>query len=476
MFHWRKLLRRTQPRQLAGPGLEAASGRRFEGNWNTVAADPSLSNAVVRQRARYAVANDPYCNNGAAAWRDGLIGSGITPTSLVPDPAARETITDRWRRFVDIADIEGRTDLYGLQGISAHTLVIDGECLVYLVPGPELRLRIIPTDRLETSLSRSLSGGQIAAGVEFDSEGRRIAYHFRKDDMSLATVRVPASDICHVFRPDQPGLVRGISWFAPVLLTANELSQLLDAMLVGQKVSSMLMGFLYDQNNSGALPFEGTQTGSILQGGLEPATIKVLPQGWDIKLTSPQQVSTGIDLAKMNVRSIAAGLGLPDHLVSGDLSQANYSSLRAGLVQWKRRLEQVQFHVLAPQLLTPIWRRWLTLEVLSGRIDAPGFADDPESWLGVEWYPPPLDWVDPEKDAKAEVELIAAGLKSRRQAVAERGYSVETLDAEIAADREREATLGLQFEQPTNREVTRVLKHDDKGRILEFEKRSKRNA
>lgn len=37
---------------------------------------------------------------------------------------------------------------------------------------------------------------------------------------------------------------------------------------------------------------------------------------------------------------------------------------------------------------------------------------------------------------------------SRRQAVAERGYSVETLDAEIAADREREARLGLTFTAP----------------------------
>jgi hypothetical protein len=31
------------------------------------------------------------------------------------------------------------------------------------------------------------------------------------------------------------------------------------------------------------------------------------------------------------------------------------------------------------------------------------------------------------------------------QAVAERGYDIETLDAEIAADREREARLGLAF-------------------------------
>ena len=41
--------------------------------------------------------------------------------------------------------------------------------------------------------------------------------------------------------------------------------------------------------------------------------------------------------------------------------------------------------------------------------------------------------------------LIDAGLTSRRQVVAERGWSIEALDAEIAADRARESALGLNF-------------------------------
>jgi capsid protein len=42
-------------------------------------------------------------------------------------------------------------------------------------------------------------------------------------------------------------------------------------------------------------------------------------------------------------------------------------------------------------------------------------------------------------------EQIGAGLKSRTQALAERGYDAEQVDAEIAADREREQRLGLTF-------------------------------
>ncbi|MFD1703361.1 hypothetical protein ACFSCV_10135 [Methylopila henanensis] len=56
--------------------------------------------------------------------------------------------------------------------------------------------------------------------------------------------------------------------------------------------------------------------------------------------------------------------------------------------------------------------------------------------------------MDPQKAIEADVAEINAGLASRRQKVAERGWSVEELDAEIAADREREAALGLSFGAP----------------------------
>lgn len=66
---------------------------------------------------------------------------------------------------------------------------------------------------------------------------------------------------------------------------------------------------------------------------------------------------------------------------------------------------------------------------------------------------PAQPWVDPKKDAEALRELMDAGLMSRREAVAERGWSIEALDREIAADRAREAELGLAFgAKPSDKE------------------------
>ena len=80
-------------------------------------------------------------------------------------------------------------------------------------------------------------------------------------------------------------------------------------------------------------------------------------------------------------------------------------------------------------------------------LPARDFDRNPDAYLGCEWLPPKFDYVDPMKDVQAEIMAIGAGLKSRSQAISERGYDAEQVDAEIAADRERANGLGLSFGQ-----------------------------
>ena len=88
------------------------------------------------------------------------------------------------------------------------------------------------------------------------------------------------------------------------------------------------------------------------------------------------------------------------------------------------------------------------MAVLAGGIDLPGYATERRQYLACDWLPTKWDWIDPAKDASAEILQIEAGLKSRTQAIAERGYDAEQVDREIAAERKREAELGLDFRRP----------------------------
>jgi lambda family phage portal protein len=264
--------------------------------------------------------------------------------------------------------------------------------------------------------------------------------------MALDTVRVPASDLAHLFQALAPGQLRGITWLAPVLLRLHELDQYEDAALVKAKVAALFTGFIRDPDGTVAGLNGGGAVNGVLQVGMEPGSLIPLPPGADIQFSDPADPGDYGAYVKNHIRAIASGLGLPYELVSGDLEGVTYSSIRAGLVEFRRRIEQLQHTVIVFQFCRPVWERFVRLAVLSGALPARDFDRDPAPYLACDWLPPKWDWVDPAKDARAEIEQIRAGLKSRSQSIAERGYDIEEVDAAIAADRAREARLGLSFD------------------------------
>jgi lambda family phage portal protein len=384
------------------------------------------------QAARLLAARNPWAANGIAAWQTASVGYGITPSTR------NQTLADAWPAFVASADADGRTDFYGLQAQVVRAMVIDGESFIQIIEntdGP--KLRIIQGGLVDAIYSvDNTAGNRIEQGIEFNSDGQRVAYHLTQDNGSR--LRVPASQMVHVFRQDYPGQVRGVSWLAPIINTLKDHGALSEALLISAKISAMHAGFITDENGISGVPYEGQQTGNVLDAGLEPGVIKVLNPGQKITFNSPQQLQQSNEFAKMNLREMAAGLGLPEFLLSGDMSQANYSSLRSALVSFRQRVEQVQWHTIIPQLLNPVWNRFALHQALLGNINT-------DEIVTPEWLPPSMPHVDPAKDAEAVASQIASGLMSRRQAVAALGYDIEKLDREIAADLAREKSLGLQF-------------------------------
>ncbi len=428
----------------------AGGGRRASsfGSFGRVGPETLAAATSVRSRARHAYANQGYIKNAVDGMVAEIVGAGIEATSAHPDTALRPLIDSAFADPCDAIDAEGRTDLHGLTAAMVRAEIIDGEAFAVLEESPEgVRLRQIPCEFVDESMTRELpNGGYIAAGIEFDTWGRRQAYHVRPgrptDQFSghYAAIRVPASQMLHLFRPLGPGQVRGVSQLAPILLPAADLDALLDALLVGAKTAAMLAGFVTDQSQVGAVPFPEAQ-GAIADISLEPGVVRILPPGHDIKFTAPAQAAEGVAFAKLILGQLSAGLGVPQHLMDGDLRGANYSSLRAGLLPFRAKVEQYQYHALIPQVLDPIFKRVITHAVLSGRLDVPDLAPA----LKAEWLPPRPLQVDPAKDVAALKALLELGLTSRRQAVASLGWNVATLDSEIAADIARETELNLSF-------------------------------
>jgi lambda family phage portal protein len=416
--------------------------------------------ADMTARARYLIRNNGYAANAVECFAGNAVGSGLKPSSQIADAALKAQVHQLWRRWVDEADSEWLTDLYGLQRRAARELFIAGEVFIRIRSRyPEdglavpLQLQLLPAEMLPMDNRQLPNGNILRQGIEFDRIGRRVAYHFLRrhpgdvTEPGLAgeTTRVPAEDVIHVVDPVDAGQLRGVSRFAPALVKLFLLDQYDDAELDRKKVAAMFAGFVRRPAADFDSRLERDEQGEGLMP-LEPGQLQILGEGEDITFSQPADVGGNYEAFQYRtLLQVAAALGMPYAALSGDMVKANYSNTRAALIEFRRRIEAFQYSVLVYQLCRPVWRRWIAAAALSGALELPNFRARRREYEAVEWLTPRWEWVDPLKDIQAEIAAIEVGLKSRTQSIAERGYDAEALDAEIAQERRRAEELGLVF-------------------------------
>lgn len=478
-------LKRISRRMFGGSPLhEAAGGGRRSFAW--LPANPGAVAALMatqtelRTKSRDLVRRNAWANAALESYVANAIGTGIKPQSLVADAALRERIQMLWRDWTLDADASGLTDFYGLQALACRAMLEGGEALVRIrYRRPEdrlavaLQLQVLEPEHLPVTMNATAENGNvIRAGIEFDRLGRRVAYHLYRahpEDGALApmsgnggieTVRVDASEILHLFRPLRPGQIRGEPWLARALVKLNELDQYDDAELVRKKTAAMFAGFITRLAPEDNLMGEGvSDANGVALAGLEPGTLQILEPGEDVKFSQPADVGASYaDFLRMQFRAVAAAMGVTYEQLTGDLTQVNYSSIRAGLLEFRRRCEALQHGVLVHQLCRPIWQAFIEQAALEGALSLPGYARGGQAkrreYLAVKWIPQGWQWVDPKKEFDAMLTAIRSGLLSRSEAISSFGYDAEDVDREIAADNARADALGLVFESDPRHDLT----------------------
>ncbi|RXH41069.1 phage portal protein [Bradyrhizobium zhanjiangense] len=445
------IIRRSINR-LLGRNFDAAGG---SGRWPRSAALWAQNSAslaarkVMNPRISYLAHNSPAGASVVESWTNALCGDGPAVRSAHPDPEVRQRLEDSFAEWSLHAAIEGDGfDLSGMLETLTRSVVQAGEGLVHFVidDGAQLRLRLLNPDQLDSSktvpsLGMTGDGPNIVSGVEFNERGRRVGYWVLPDppDAPWASValpeRVDAADIAHCFVRKFPGQVRGISWLAPIATRLLELDQLEDAALMKAKVAALQTYFLTDANDvSGMFKPDEIE-------GFDPATVEVypgsvtaLPPG--VGITAPL-VGDMVQIAEVMrhmLRSIASGCGLTYERISSDLSQTNYSSARLGEGVFQRKVKAAQSSLLVAQFLLPVWRRFVMLEILSGRVSAPDFEANPLAYLNAKFLFPGMPPIDPLKQAKADALDLASRTKSRAEIVASNGRDISDVDSELEDD------------------------------------------
>lgn len=448
--------------------FDAARARRRLSQWKpssgSIRSLMSTDMALMLQRCRDVIRNNPYAAGALDIFAANVVGVGIKPSSLLTDdPALRDEVMQLWLRWTDECDADGLFDFYGMQALIARALFEAGEIFVRKRPrrvedglAAPLQLQLLESEMLDPAFNETLAGGgRIINGVEFDQIGRRVAYHFWRehpgDPLSARLsvgdrVRVPAASVIHVLRATRAGQVRGTPVVSPSVVKLWLLDQYDDAEIDRKKTAAMFAGFITSPTPDEVIEGDETQDSESDDpvATLEPALMQKLLPGEDIKFAEPAEVGGSYEAFQYrSLLSVFTGLGVPYTIGTGDLKRANYSSLRGALVEFRRRIAQIQHHVIVFQFCRPIWNEWLDAAVLSGALKLPGYVNEPHVYRAAKWIPPKFDWVDPLKDRKAEALAVQYGFKARSDVIEEEGYDPEETDRRIAADTQRAKELGI---------------------------------
>jgi lambda family phage portal protein len=325
----------------------AKPGRRTEG-W---VATGSGANAEIgpalgrlRDRSRDLVRNNPYAAKAVTALVSNMVGTGLMPRAVAEDAGVAARADRLWTAFAAAADADGLTDFAGLQALIARSLVESGEVLVRLLerrsedglPVP-LQLQVLEADHLDSLRTGALGdGGHILQGVEFDALGRRRAYWLfpahpgEARGGALVSSRIPARHVLHLFERLRPGQVRGVPWFAPAMLKLRDLDAYDEAELVRKKIEACFAAFVtgvQDEETLGRARIEpdGTRVETF-----EPGMIEYLEPGRDVRFAAPAASGGYAEYLRLQLHAVAAGVGLTYELMTGDLSQVNYSRSARG--------------------------------------------------------------------------------------------------------------------------------------------------
>lgn len=443
----------------------AGTGRRLKG-WNPPSTGPArvvAGTERIRNRARDSVRNDWAGESSVQKWTTSLVGIGVTPRW------ADDDINAAWAAWVPECDADGVLNAYALQALAVRSWFASGEVFLrrrprsLLIPlSAPVQVQLIESEYcplLDTSAWPGMGlGNTIRQGVERNNYGRRVAYWMYKEHpgenvlgspSAADLIRIPASEISHVYEPKRAGQLRGVSELANVLVRIRSSVDFEDAVLDRQKLANLFVAFLkrpappdtadIDYDPLTGLPMYYDSKGNPL-AGLEPGLMQELQPGEDVTFANPPEAGTGYtDYMRTNGLGTAAGGGLPYELMSGDIKDISDRSLRVVINEFRRFAEQRQWHVVIPMICQPMVDWWAEAMVLAGMpvrrlVELKTPEHQPHGW----------EYIHPVQDVEGKVKAIDAGLTSKSAVIAQRGDNPKKVFYQRAADQKTERDLGIE--------------------------------
>lgn len=421
--------------------------------------------SILRKRSRDLFAGGGLARSGPVTLTTSVVGWGIQPKPKIDgdflgmSEEVREeterTILREFKLWADnhFCDAERQKNFYELQQLAFLSMLMSGDVFALFGMKPnkrtpyQLTVRLLEADRISTPDSSGDSqitnldgGGRIVDGVEINQNGEVVKYHVASqhplsgntsDDIVWEPIDAYGEsgypNILHIMVSERPEQRRGIPFVSAEIELLKQLDRYLKSELTANLVASMFSVFLESNEDDGVAGLEDVVnesdrvTDDEYHYELGPGVVLDLPYGKKVHEVNPTRNNSTFDkyVAAMET-VIGSSMEIPKEVLIKKY-ESNYTAARAALLDFWRtvRVYRTRFNASFNQ---PIYEQFLAEAVAIGRIDAPGFFDDPairQAWCGCSWMGASMGHVDPLKEVNAAAMRIAQNITTQEQEASE---------------------------------------------------------
>lgn len=433
--------------------------------------DIDSNNFTLRQRSRMLYMASPIGASAIKTNRTNVVGNGLKLQSninrqvlgMTKEQAEEwqkktEAEFELWASKKNACDATGMNDFYGIQQLALMSWLMSGDTFAVVkrydrtpLQPYGLRIHLIEADRVRTPVDTGLgirpgiiydtrgiapNGNDIYDGVEVDKNGKVVAYYVAntypfEPTLTLTDfVRIEAynratglPNILHIMDSERPDQYRGVPYLAQIIEPVLQTNRYTNAEIMAAVVQSFHTAFITTEADPTEMPFNEAipEPEQISEDPndyeMGPGTINILQPGEDVRFNTPTHPNTAFDVfIKSICTQIGSALEIPRDLLLKEFN-ASYSASRAAMLEaWKAFKMRREW--LTNDFCKPVYEIWLTEAIALGRIQAPGFFNDPlirQAYLGSEWIGPAQGQLDGTKEIQAATMAIEAGLSTREQ-------------------------------------------------------------
>lgn len=391
----------TRPRVKSGPPADAAEKL------------PEWTHKSLVENCRYAADNFGVAKEIITSMQIYAIGDGMRAQPRSKSPEWNDAAREAWKTFERNADIAGNS-LRQLLYFASRAFDTDGE--IYFIKTHETPFKLPKVKVLETHrLSYHTDAARhIFDGIEFDADGRAVAYHFLTGENQ--TERIPAEFVIRFANVQRPSETRA----APAIQHA--IPHLKDAFLLlemEKKCAAAQTNFAYTlttprpETAEEELDAFGAATGGAHTNAADARVSEVskldggkmlkVPEGMKLDVLEsrrPSQAFLGFHEALQR----DATLGVSSFEIAVDASKIGGASVRLQTAKMERRVSARQQDIIE-QLLIPLWKFVIITEISNGKLPL-----NPD-WAEVEFSTPRRLTVDAGRESAALINEVKAGTR-----------------------------------------------------------------